>query len=283
MDKIIKIEELEKNIFYYLGKRFILCGEYLPHIDGWKSCGGIVGNKIDIPFSVNGEMELPSSKTQIICEGLLKIANEKIEKPLAISIKCNFKSSHYVTDPTLIDSILKKENDDKMDSGFEKILQKFSERKRPKILLLHPSSETSKEDTIKSMAEYANKYLIDNRVLQYIRYTDEDISEEKEYIRDLKKYDKECYDAICFISGGRGDEGSAYGLLHHEQVIKTISELKTPTIGAIGHSNETHIFDFAFNRTISTPSLLGVELAAYAKTSVPAYIPVKGIPAPNPK
>lgn len=270
MDKIITIEDIEQYIFFYLDKRIVLCGEYSPKIQNWTSGGGVVGKNIDIPFVVHKDIELPRTKTKIICEGSLNIAQNKIEKPLAISIKCNFKCNHYISDSLLIDHIMKKD-DDAIDSGFERIIHKFSLRKKPKILLLHPESKTSKEDVIKSMAESVDKYIIDDKVLKYSTFTEDDGDSDK-YVESLLQYDKIGYDAICFISGGRGNEDSGYGLLHKEKVIKTISKMKTPTIGGIGHSDESHIFDFVFNRTISTPSMLGVELKEYSKISIPTNI-----------
>ena len=170
-----------------------------------------------------------------------------------------FSCEYYIDDENLINDICTTKTDS-LDAGFENIISKFKERKKPRVMIIHPGSLTSYMDVKSAMKEDFERYITDDKEVRYNSDT-EDEKEKEKLIKDIYQIDRDGYDAICFVSGGNS---SGYGLLHHQEVIRTILNMKTKTIGAIGHSDEYHIFDLVFNRSLSTPTRLGVELAYYA-------------------
>lgn len=78
-------------------------------------------------------------------------------------------------------------------------------------------------------------------------------SKSRELASKLQQLDSEDYDVLAIVRGG----GSGIEALDDLEVLSTISELKTPVIGAIGHVEEKLFIKQILDKVASTPTGLG--------------------------
>lgn len=78
-------------------------------------------------------------------------------------------------------------------------------------------------------------------------------SKSRELASKLQQLDSEGYDVLAIVRGG----GSGIEALDDLEVLSTISELKTPVIGAIGHVEEKLFIKQILDKVASTPTGLG--------------------------
>lgn len=78
-------------------------------------------------------------------------------------------------------------------------------------------------------------------------------SKSRELASKLQQLDSEGYDVLAIIRGG----GSGIEALDDLEVLSTISKLKTPVIGAIGHVEEKLFIKQMLDKVVSTPTGLG--------------------------
>lgn len=256
MQRLIRLKDIENNPFNFTGRQVIIQAYYLPKIKGWNG-GGLKEDNCNYQLPVV-KSDLSINEGYILCEGVFNNMVYKIEHPWKVSFSCNINILRFIDNMQLIIKLKNNFENDRFDAGLENIISKFKQGRRPKILILHPESKTSETDLLQSIGEYSNHYIIDSREMKYIQ-------EHKfinNFINSLRQFDEIKYDAICFVSGGRHE---GYGLLHEKDVIKTLIEMKTPTLGGIGHTDEYHIFDMTFNNSFGTPSLLGITLKNIAE------------------
>ena len=78
-------------------------------------------------------------------------------------------------------------------------------------------------------------------------------SKSRELASKLQQLDSEGYDVLAIVRGG----GSGIEALDDLEVLSTISKLKTPVIGAIGHVEEKLFIKQMLDKVVSTPTGLG--------------------------
>lgn len=259
-NKSMTVDDISKKITssYPFNETIVVEGVFYKKIKNggsWKQgflCGD--GKLCNLNLSNGCSLEL-SDKHHVLCEGYLKAEVNRVWDDLGqITIKQHFVIKHYIDNEELI-KCLKGKQSLKRSAIWEPVRRSMT---KPKIGLVVPRSTTSMRDLGEGLRDSSSEFEFNLVELPYIGTSIED------YCKIIEKIDDHLYDVICFMSGGRDSKEDKktddYGVLHDTKVIRTIANMGTPTIGAIGHANEYHLFDMAFNETIATPSLLGERL-----------------------
>jgi len=230
--------------------------EFLGKVDSTWGNGFLCGKDDESCLNVsNGKKYDIEDNSRVLCEGVLKAEVEHPWQDLGnIVIKQAFEIRRYIDDEELI-GLLNKKSKIRKPVIWETLRK--SETK-PRVCLVSPKSKATVRDFGEGIQECSSMYEIDVRPLPYYGITAE------KYCKELELMDDHLYDVICFLSGGRdsikSESDAGYGVLHDADVLRTIANMQTPTIGAIGHSNAYHLFDMAFTDSLGNSGLLGVKL-----------------------
>ena len=266
-NSLLSVEDIEEAITnsYPFNETIVVEGLFMKS----KECGGgWNGGFLKMNSSIMTLSGISSSHIEngkrILCEGIIvpKIDYPKGDLGKIVFIQ-RLEVKRYIDNEALIQNL--KEKHEKPVRIWKNLSKKLKINK-PHLCFVTPRKKSCLNDMMTALGAESNNFQITHKTIQYLSSAEKGLDN---YCKKICELDKGGYDAICFLSGGRDtrnarNEMSSYGLLHEEKTISTILSMKTPTISAIGHSDEFHIFDLAFDDSVATPSLLGIKLRELA-------------------
>lgn len=182
-----------------------------------------VGGFLDRSVQKGGQIQLQLKVTRIVGQQVAKVSEADAERMTILQEKRNrgFKN---------LDSILE---------------HKLFNDERPKVALLLAASSITKSDFESAIhAARANVDFVESW---------SSFADKTELCQTLRLLDGSGYDAVAIVRGG----GSGIDRLDEVEVLRTLCEMNTPIISAVGHVEERLAFKEIADKEVATPTGLG--------------------------
>lgn len=144
-------------------------------------------------------------------------------------------------------NILKAKSNQK-NTIYEKLAGKLKSGDKPKIYLVHPPESRAVNDFKSGVSDAASKYVI---TYAPIKFTDSEA-----LVALLTLIEDSGYDVVAIMRGG----GCGLDSIDHPKVLKQVSNMTTPVIAALGHTDDPLYINKVAASSQSTPQGLGQYL-----------------------